>query len=290
MFTSLLSATLLLAGGGDAPKQTYPRGDLLIEAAELAARAMDFRILDARPKAAYDQGHIPGAVWVDHDAWSKAFAQGQDPATWSGRIGKLGVEANSRVVLYDDSMGREAARVWWILRYFGLKDARLLNGGWRAWKTADLPVSTETPKPLARDFVIETPDSRRLVTKQQVLDLLKDAKAQIIDARSEGEFCGDTSFAKRAGSIPGAKHLEWSDALDPKTHRFRSAAELTRRFKEAGIDPAKPAVTYCQSGGRAAVMAFTLELMGAKDVANYYRSWSEWGNAEDTPVVQPKKK
>ena len=90
--------------------------------------------------------------------------------------------------------------------------------------------------------------------------------------------------------MPGAKHLEWSDTLDKKTGRFKTAAELRRLFRDAGIDPSRPAVTYCQSGGRASVTAFALELMGAKHVGNYYKSWSEWGNADDTPVAKPGKK
>jgi thiosulfate/3-mercaptopyruvate sulfurtransferase len=131
---------------------------------------------------------------------------------------------------------------------------------------------------------------KRLATKADVLAALKDKKLQIVDARSEGEFCGTRVMAKRGGSIPGAAHLEWSDLLDAKTQRFKSPEELRRLFKAAGIDIQRPAAIYCQSGGRAAVMAFTLELMGGKDVRNYYRSWAEWGNAADTPIAKPKPK
>src|SRR5262249_32147583 len=111
-----------------------------------------------------------------------------------------------------------------------------------------------------------------------------------IDARSEGEYCGETKNAKRGGAIPGAVHLEWSDLIDKKTQKFKSPEELTKLFKDAGIDLKRPTVTYCQSGGRAAVMAFGLELMGARNVRNYYRSWSEWGNDENTPIVKPPSK
>ena len=121
--------------------------------------------------------------------------------------------------------------------------------------------------------------------------LLKDKSAQIVDARSEKEHCGDVKMAKQAGHIPGAIHLEWTDALDKSSQKFKSADQLKSILKEAGIDLTKPVVAHCQSGGRAAVMAFTLELMGANAVSNYYRGWSEWGNSDDTPiVVSPKKK
>ncbi len=89
-----------------------------------------------RPRAKYDQGHIPGAVSVDPAQWAKAFAAGRDPKEWAGKIGKLGIAPDSHVVLYDDGKVTDAGRLWWILRYFGLTDARLLNGGFAAWKAA----------------------------------------------------------------------------------------------------------------------------------------------------------
>jgi thiosulfate/3-mercaptopyruvate sulfurtransferase len=274
---------------GDNAKQTYPRPDLLIDAAALAAKVKDFRILDVRSRTKYDQGHIPGAVWVSPAAWAKAFAAGQDVKEWAAKIGKLGVAPDSRAVLYDDGKSTDAARLWWILRYFGVKDARLLNGGLAAWKAAGEPLSTAATVNDAVRFAIPAPSAGRLATKHQILGHLKETqKPQLIDARSDAEHCGTTKLAKRGGAIPGSLHLEWSDTLDPKTHRFKSPAELAKLFKDAGIDLNRPAITYCQSGGRAAVMAFALELMGAREVANYYRSWSEWGNADDTPVERKK--
>jgi thiosulfate/3-mercaptopyruvate sulfurtransferase len=131
----------------------------------------------------------------------------------------------------------------------------------------------------------------KLATKEQLLDSLQSGKLQIVDARSEKEFCGIEKLTnKRAGAIPGAKQLEWIDLLDKETQRFKSAAEMRKLFEQAGIALDKPTAAHCQSGGRAAVMAFGLELMGAKDVSNYYPSWSEWGNASDTPVVPGKAK
>ncbi len=223
--------------------------------------------------------------------WDTACKLQAEMFAEAGKIGGLGIEQASQVVLYDDGNAKDAARVWWILRYFGLKDARLLNGGWSAWRKAGLPESTASAAVKARDFVIVTPNDGRLATKERILRVLKDGqKVQIIDTRSEAEHCGIDKFAKRGGAIPESLHLEWSEALDPGTHRFKSAAELAEIFKKAGVDLKRPSITYCQSGGRAAVMAFTLELMGAREVANYYRSWAEWGNADDTPVERPSKK
>jgi thiosulfate/3-mercaptopyruvate sulfurtransferase len=274
-------ALLLLAPAG------YARPELLLEPAELAKPevAKKFVILDARNREAYRAGHVPGAVWVDVSGWAKAFAAGQDPAEWAKRVGALGIDAGTPVVVSDAKRGNDAARVWWILRYWGVKDVRLLNGGWPGW--AGVEKGEGKPKPVEAKL---TAHPERLATKKQILEGLKRGTyGQILDARSEREYCGTATTAKRNGAIPGAKHLEWSDTVD-KNGKFKSAEELTRLFTAAGIDPRKPATTYCQSGGRAAVLAFAVELMGGREVRNYYRSWAEWGNDKETPVVKPKAK
>lgn len=274
-----------LAAGDDA----YPRAELLVEPAELAKAevAEQFVILDARPRRRqYDEGHVPGAVWVDASAWAKAFGDGRDNEGWSRRIGEAGINRQSKVVVYDNSSNKDAARIWWILGYWGVDDVRLLNGGWAGWQSGNLPVETEASRPKRAEFQARA-RAKRLATKDLLLDSLSGAagKLQVVDARSEGEFCGTEKLNnKRAGAIPGATHLEWSDLVDPETQRFKGPDQLRELFDSAGIDLEQPAVAHCQSGGRASVMAFGLELMGARDVRNYYASWSEWGNADDTPI------
>ncbi len=289
MTLSLLCAAFALFGPADdgSKPARYARPELLIEASELAKPevAKGLRILDGRARSRYVAGHVPGAVWVDPEAWAKLFVAGQDKDVWAKEIGRLGITPETPVVVYDDSISG-AARVWWILSYWGVKDARLLNGGWAAWQEAKAPVSKDeaTPEPTTPAL---TPRANRLATKGDVLDLVKASGKQIVDARSLAEHCGDSVTAKRAGSVPGATHLDWSDLVEPKTRRFKEPDELTKLLRKSEIRLDRPSVTYCQSGGRASVMAFALELMGAKDVRNYYRSWSEWGNADDTPVVKP---
>jgi thiosulfate/3-mercaptopyruvate sulfurtransferase len=168
-----------------------------------------------------------------------------------------------------------------------VKDARLLNGGWAGWVAAGGKPDKEsaTPNPTAPKL---TAQPARLATKDQILRGLAGGGDLLLDTRSEAEHCGTKQTAKRNGAIPGAKHLEWSDTLE-KSGRFKSAAAIQRLLDDVGVDPAKPVTTYCQSGGRAALMAFVVELMGGKEVRNYYRSWSEWGNDGKTPIVKPKK-
>jgi thiosulfate/3-mercaptopyruvate sulfurtransferase len=282
MLLHLVGATLALAAS-----PSYPKANLLMEPAELRT-AEAVCILDVRSKMKHAEGHIPGAVWVDAAAWHKAFDAEADTEAWGKRLGEAGVDPRRTVVIYGDSDVRDAARVWWILRYWGIEDVRLLNGGWPAWLRAGGKTSQEAVKPTSKPVTL-TAQKARLATKDQLLTGLRVQPPQLIDARSEKEYCGTTKLAKRGGSIPGAVHLEWTECLDSQTQKFKPPAELAQLFKERKIDVNQPAVTYCQSGGRAAVVAFTLELMGGRQVKNYYRSWSEWGNAEDTPVVQPKK-
>ncbi len=291
----LLSLVFLPADGTgerEAGLQTgrYPRTELLVEAADLAkpAVAKPFLILDARGKHKYTAGHIPGAVWVDQIAWSRAPLAAQDDELWAQRIGELGIGRDSHVLVYDDNASKDAARIWWILRYWGIRDVRLLQGGWRAWQNRGGNVSTEEVKPPVRKLELSA-SAARLATKEQVLDTLKAREAQIVDARSRAEYCGEEKTTQRSGAIPGAIHLEWLELLDEKSQRFKSPEDLADLFRKKGIALDRPAVTYCQSGGRAAVMAFALELMGANQVRNYYKSWAEWGNAEDTPIAKPDK-
>lgn len=271
-----------------APASNYPQARLLIEPSQLM-KLKGTVILDVRGKKDFAQAHIPGAVWIDAKAWDRAFNAEPDAAGWEKRLGDSGIDLRNAVVVYGDDDVRDAARIWWILRYWGVKDVRLLNGGWSGWKAAGGQESTEVKQPQSESVTL-TAQPNRLATKEQLLAALKKEPPQLIDTRSEGEHCGLTNTAKRNGAIPGSVHLEWKDCLDPKSKRFKSADELAQILHERKIDVDKPAVTYCQSGGRAAVVAFTLELMGGRQVKNYYKSWSEWGNAADTPIQKPQPK
>jgi thiosulfate/3-mercaptopyruvate sulfurtransferase len=269
--------------------ETYANPGLVIEPVELAKSAADFRILDVRPRNLFDKGHVPGAVWVDVAAWSKAFnVDPDDAAGWAKRLGNAGVDPAKPIVVIGNALN-ESARVWWLLRYWNCTDVRLVNGGWAGYAAAGGDVTTVEAKPAPTTPNL-TAHRDRLATKGQLLNALKGKPPQIVDARSTGEYCGTADTAARNGSIPGAVHLEWTEVLDPKTKRFKLPAELKALLAERHIDVNSPAVTYCQSGGRAAAVAFTLELMGGKQVENYYKSWAEWGNAADTPVVKPPQK
>jgi thiosulfate/3-mercaptopyruvate sulfurtransferase len=264
---------------------------LLVEPVDLAKRetAAQFVVLDARSRKAFDETRLPGARWVDAAKWAKAFGSGKDVKAWSGQIGDLGVAADSKVVVYDDNFSKDAARTWWILRYWGLTDVRLLNGGWQGWKKAGLPLEAGKAQAIAAKVFRAVPQAKRLAMKEQILNALNDQSLQIVDARCQAEFCGiDKQTNKRGGAIPGAKQLEWIDLIDKPTQRFKTADQIRALFQKAGIELGIPTATHCQSGGRSSVMAFVMELMGAAEVSNYYAGWGEWGNVDDTPIVAKK--
>lgn len=266
---------------------SYPNAKILIEADAL--QKLDPKtvlILDARDEKAYLAGHILGAVRLPTAEWSKAVPD--TPEAWAKRMAQLGAKSDTPVVVYAGADVRDAARAWWLLKYAGVEDVQLLNGGFPAWEKVGGEAETKENAARPIEPGMAAVRSDRLAEKKDLQAILKDKSSQILDARSEGEYCGTAGAASRKGHIPGAVALEWSDLLTPDK-KFKSPEELKKLFAERKVDLDKPAVTYCQSGGRAAVLAFGLELMGAKHVRNYYKSWAEWGNADDTPVEVPKK-
>ncbi len=277
MMTTLLLAVHLAAAE---PAANYPAPNLLVEVTD--PKLKDYHLLDVRTKAKYGVSTIHGAVNVDVAPWAKAIlADKADAAFWKKELANIGVSPKTPTVILADDV-RDAARAWWMLKYAGVPDVRILNGGWKAWTAAKL--STENSASVAKAEPHDwKPDTARLADKKHVLEQLK-AGAVCVDARTKEEFTGEKAMAKKAGHIPGATHLEWVELLDPKTDRFLPPADLIKLVKDRKIDLNKPQVTYCQGGGRAAVVAFGLELAGAKNVRNYYPSWGEWGNADDTPV------
>ena len=163
--------------------------------------------------------------------WSRAELTGQDREEWAKRIGALGIDQDTHVVVYDDNFSKDAARIWWILRYWGIRDVRLLNGGWHAWETSGGPMFAVIEKVPIRVPSLSA-DGARLATKDQVLAALKEPRITIVDARSQGEYCGEEKTAKRNGAIPGAIHLEWLEVLDAKSQRFKTPEELAELLKK----------------------------------------------------------
>jgi thiosulfate/3-mercaptopyruvate sulfurtransferase len=281
--------TLLILGGSAPLALAEPpreRAASLVSFDDLQRRlgAPSLRLLDARPRAEYDKGHLPGAVWVDPKGAEELAAQPgglTDTAAWELWIARLGITPDTEVVIYDANRQRDAARLWWILSYLGVGKVGLIDGSFPLWAREGRPVTTAVPRVELTPFTVHFRQDRH-ATRAEVLEALKGKEARIIDARSRAEYTGTQRLSKRGGRIPGACHLEWADLVD-QDGRFLDEAALRAKLTQAGVRPSEPVITHCQGGGRASVDAFVFERLGSP-TRNYYLGWSDWGNADETPV------
>lgn len=202
------------------------------------------RILDARPAEEYSQGHVPGAAAVDVKSWQtlgKSEGGFKNAKGWGELVGKLGIERDSTVIVYGGRLP-DAARVWWLLKYVGVADVRLLDGGWEAWAKARLPISDAVPDIAATEF---EPDFQ--ADRLEEIDSLKQSHKRegvtVVDTRSADEFSGKSAQGGRGGHIPEATHLEWTELL-AADGRFKPVDELKALFKVRGILPDDTAVCY----------------------------------------------
>lgn len=258
----------------------------LVSFAELEKRLADpnLRILDARPKPAYEKGHIPGAIRIDaKEIEASAAKPGAlvDRALWEKIVAPLGIDAKTEVLVYDASRQLDAARVWWLLGYLGVEKVGLIDGDFPLWLAEKRPVTTDVPKVQPKPFRVSFQTDRH-ATREEVLSALDSDSILIVDARSPGEYVGEDKRAKRFGHVPSACSLEWSDLVD-KNGRFLEESVARAKFVKAGVKPGAPVITHCQGGGRASVNAFVLERLGYP-TRNYYLGWSDWGNQADTPI------
>lgn len=259
--------------------------------------ASDLRIVDASwhmPASGrngleeYLAGHIPGAVFMDLadlvDTTSPIDNTLPPPEKFASRMQSLGLGDGSRIVIYDDSAVKTAARAWFMLKLFGAHDVAILDGGIAKWKAEGRPLAAGRETLRHRHFTAWQ-DVGKVRTKEQMLANLASKAEQVLDARGAARFTGEEADPRpniAAGHIPGARNLPYSDLFNADG-TFKDKAGLAAAFAEAGIDLAKPVVTSCGSGITACVLLFGMHLLGKDDATLYDGSWTEWGADPATP-------
>jgi 3-mercaptopyruvate sulfurtransferase SseA len=213
------------------------------EALQKDLKRPGLRLLDTRSQPDYAKGHIPGAVRVDVKSWQdlgKKDGGFHDAQAWGEKVGQLGLSHDAEVVVYGSAL-TDTARIWWTLKYLGLKNVTILDGGWQLWSQEKRPSETASPRIEAVKF-----EPKFQAGRLEEIDSLKkgvgSGTVTVVDTRSRAEFTGKEVRGKRGGHIPGAKHLEWKELL-ADDGRFKSPEQLRELFRQRGIEPDRTAVT-----------------------------------------------
>ena len=277
--------------------------DDLVSTAWLAGElgADDLVILDASahlpgverdPAGEFAAAHIPGARYLSlkslADPDSDVPSALPTGTQFTAHMARLGVSETSRMVLYDDSEIRSAARAWFMCRMNGMRQVAILDGGLGKWRAEGRAVESGTANPAVSPFVADRSKADGMVrSKAQMLANIDSEAEQVVDARGAGRFTGEMPEPREgmsSGHIPGSRNLPYSKLFN-EDGTYKSLAEMRQIFVDTGLDLDKPLVATCGSGVTASVLLFALHLMGKTDTAVYDGSWAEWGADPALPVA-----
>ncbi len=231
------------------------------------------------------EAHIPGARFLDigevADRSHPAPHMLPSSEAFAAAMEALGVGSDHRIIVYDNSPLRTAARGWFMFRHFGAANVAILDGGFQKWLAERRPVERGEARPRSARFAA-LERAGEVVSKA---DILAGVGAPILDARSKSRFDGsdpDPRPGVAAGHIPGARNLPLTELYN-QNGTFRSVDEIRAAFAEAGADPMQPFVASCGSGVTANSLIFAAHLLGNDATRLYDGSWSEWGADPATP-------
>lgn len=275
--------------------------DVLVETAwvadnldEIASSDGPYRLVEVDvDTAAYDEGHIPGAVawsWTD-DLNDPVRRDVVGKGAFAELLSRSGIDPDTAVLVYGDKDNWFAAFAFWLLEYYGHDEAKLVNGGRKKWIQEGRPLTRDVPTFTPRSYPIG--EVREAVRAYRVdVERAIEEATPLIDVRSPEEYTGEIlappglpETAQRGGHIPGALNVPWSKAVR-EDGTFKSVSDLEQVYRgEAGLNGDR-VIAYCRIGERSSHTWFVLRhLLGVGDVKNYDGSWTEWGNLVRAPIV-----
>jgi thiosulfate/3-mercaptopyruvate sulfurtransferase len=249
--------------------------------------------VDYNPSASYMLGHIPGAVLVE---WRKELVDSTkrdilSKESFENLLQSMGINDDTTLIVYGDFKNWFAMFAFWLCKYYGVKDVRLMNGSRKKWYEEDRPISSDSPSYARGNFKAFDPLKSIRASMSYVREIL-DSDKMLVDVRSEDEYMGKvsappgytTEYGQLDGHIPGAVNLPWDRAVN-EDGTFKSMTELKELYESGGITSNKEIITYCRIGERSAYTWFVLKyLLGYPYVKSYDGSWMEWSNTVGNPI------
>jgi len=246
--------------------------------------------------AAYDQGHIPGAVgWNWTTQLCDTLVRDIVPVNkLEELLGGAGIDNKTTIVLYGDNNNWFAAWAFWQLKIYGHEDVRIMDGGRKKWVAEGRELATDAPQIQKKTYKARAADNSLRAMLPEVQAAVAGKKASLVDVRSPDEFTGKIlappglpETCQRGGHIPGAKSIPWGKNCN-EDGTFKSFGDLKAMYAAQGVTGEQPVIAYCRIGERSSLTWFVLKhLLGFEDVKNYDGSWTEWGNLVGAPVEKP---
>ncbi|MBI3842421.1 MAG: sulfurtransferase [Thaumarchaeota archaeon] len=251
--------------------------------------------VDYDPENAYKQGHIQGAslIWWKRDINDPVRRDIISKSQFEELMARNGILPESEVVLYGDFNNWFAAFVFWIFKYYGHENVKIMNGGRKKWELEKRPYTKDEPQISKAKYISQPPDEGLRAYLFDVRRALDSKDTVLVDVRSPKEFTGEITappeypmeHAQRGGHIPKANNIPWATAVNDADGTFKSVNELKQIYESKGVTPDKDVICYCRIGERSSHSWFVLKyLLGYPQVRNYDGSWTEWGNMIGNPV------
>jgi len=251
--------------------------------------------VDYDPENAYRQGHLQGAglIWWKRDINDPITRDIISKSQFEDLLSRNGITTQSEVILYGDFNNWFAAFVFWIFKYYGHENVKIMNGGRKKWEIENRSYTKDEPQIPRTNYVAQPPNEGLRAYLFDVRRALDKKDTVLVDVRSPKEFSGEVTapaeypmeHAQRGGHIPNANNIPWASAVNDTDGTFKSVEELKKVYESKGITPDKDVICYCRIGERSSHTWFVLKyLLGYPQVRNYDGSWTEWGNMIGNPI------